>query len=223
MNKVVLVVAAHSDDESLGCGGTIARHVAEGWNVHVAFMTDGVSSRKNCSNEELISRGEASHLAMNMLGVTSIHTLNFPDNQMDSVPLLDVIKSLEELIESINPSIIYTHHYGDLNIDHQITHTAVMTACRPLPNSGIKKILTYEVLSSTEWCLQKKEIFHPNTFIDIDKYLNIKLLALKAYSIEMRLPPHARSESNVENLAKYRGNSVGLNAAEAFMLMRYIS
>ena len=131
MGKTVLIIAAHCDDEVLGCGGTMLRHIAAGDIVSVIFMADGESSRSNSNQDDVDQRMKASMLAHQIIGVKQAYFLGFPDNQMDSVPLLNIVKKLEEIIDEILPDVVYTHHYGDLNIDHQITHQAVLTACRP--------------------------------------------------------------------------------------------
>lgn len=220
MSKVILVVAAHADDEVLGCGGTIARHVADGDFVHIIFMADGVSSRKDSSSKQFLARNKARIEAMNVLGVEKWYSLNFPDNRMDSLPLLDVVQALEAVIEQVQPVRIYTHHHGDLNVDHRVTHQAVMTACRPFPGSSVRELLTFEVMSSTEWATPALAPFVPNTFLDISNYLPKKLRALDAYDLEMRLVPHSRSVAHIKALAEHRGNCVGFMAAEAFELVR---
>jgi len=222
MSKKILVIAAHADDEVLGCGGTIARHVAEGDLVHVIYMADGVSSRKNEQSAELIRRNKARDASLNILGVSKWHALDFPDNRMDTVPLLDVVQALELIMREIQPERIYTHHHGDLNIDHRITHQAVMTACRPQPGISVREIFTFEVNSSTEWSSRGTDDFVPNAFVDISDYLIKKLEALTAYQAEMRPPPHSRSIEHTKILAAHRGYCVGLEAAEAFELSRII-
>lgn len=220
--KTLLVVVAHPDDEVLGCGATIARHVAEGDCVHVVFMADGVGSRVANKPNELKRRNQARDEALKVLGVTNWHILNFPDNRMDSVSLLDVVQALESIIEQVQPVRIYTHHHGDLNVDHQVTHQAVMTSCRPLPGSSVREILTFEVMSSTEWATPGVKSFTPNAFVDINDYLPKKLEALTAYDMEMRQAPHSRSAKHIEALARHRGNSIGVEAAEAFEVIRSI-
>lgn len=219
MNRRVLVVAAHTDDEAMGCGGTIARHVAEGDEVHLLFMTDGVGSREIVADEANERLGAAQQAA-DILGVSSFTNLKFPDNRMDSVTLLDIVKEVETVITNIAPKIIYTHHIGDLNIDHQITHKAVITACRPQPSFCVKNIYAFEVISSTEWQSLSVAPFLPNVFVDITDYLATKIRASEAYLEEMREIPHTRSLHHIELLAKHRGYSVGVHAAEAFMLIR---
>jgi LmbE family N-acetylglucosaminyl deacetylase len=219
----VLVVAAHPDDEVLGCGGTIARHVAKGDEAKAIFMTDGVSSRLPVTGASPAwgRRQVAAHRAAEVLGLMlPSAVLGFGDNRMDDGPLLDVVQMIEGGVSSFAPDIIYTHHAGDLNIDHQITHQAVMTACRPMPGSTVKAIYAFEVPSSTEWASDQS--FRPNYFVDISSTLDKKMEALKAYNEEMRDFPHPRSYEAVEALAKWRGASVGLQAAEAFMTLRRI-
>jgi len=223
MSKTVLVVVAHPDDEVLGCGGTVARHVAEGDRVHVIYMADGVGSRGMDGSGEYQRRNQARNEALKILGVSERHALEFPDNRIDSVPLLDVVQALEPIIEQVQPTRVYTHHHGDLNIDHRVTHQAVMTACRPLPGSSVREILTFEVMSSTDWNSPDTATFKPNWFVDISDYLDQKLKALEAYAMEMRRPPHARSIDHLTALAKHRGYSMGIEAAEAFTLVRTIN
>lgn len=225
MNKV-LVVAAHPDDEVLGCGGTIARHIQEGDKVHVLILAEGITSRDTMSNKkkrsiELRRLSKSTQKSHKILGTTSIKTFDLPDNRMDSVALLDVVKIVEKEVKKINPKIVYTHHIGDLNIDHTITHKAVVTACRPEPNKSVRKILCFEIPSSTEWqTATKKNSFNPNYFIDISKTLSKKIKALKAYYSEMKPWPHSRSIEALQHLAKWRGSTVGYKAAEAFILIR---
>jgi N-acetylglucosamine malate deacetylase 1 len=218
MNKTILVIAAHSDDEALGCSGVIARHVAEGDKVHLLFMTDGVASRSGSGDGE--KRLTSAQGASKILKVSSFTNLNFPDNQMDSIPLLGIVKEVENKISELQPEIIYTHHIGDLNVDHQITHKAVVTACRPEPDFCVKEIYAFEVLSSTEWNSPSVKYFSPNVYIDIIDYIDIKRQVLEVYSKEMHQPPHSRSIDNALRLNALRGNSVGMDYAEAFELIR---
>lgn len=222
MSKTILVVAAHTDDEALGCGGTIAKHVAQGDTVYAVFLADGVTSRPTSTTEELDIRNAAAAKAHNILGIKQSFMLGFPDNRMDSVPLLDIVQKLESVLEEIKPQVVYTHHHGDLNIDHRITHQAVMTACRPVPATSVKELYAFEVLSATEWNTPGSDPFIPNVFIDISDYFDTKIQAINAYALEMRETPHSRSIDNIKQLAKLRGHNVGMNTAEAFSLIRIL-
>lgn len=221
MGNVVLVVAAHSDDESIGCAGTLAKHIDSGDEVHVLFMTNGVGARTEGS-EQIELRSSAAKQAVEVLNLNSIQNLDFPDNALDTVPLIDVTRAIEKKIAGLQPNIIYTHHIGDLNVDHQVTHKAVMTASRPQPGGCIKEIYAFEVLSSTEWQTPGIMPFLPNVFIDITDYIEIKRKALQTYKEEMRQPPHTRSIENIIRLNAIRGNSIGFEFAESFMLIRHL-
>lgn len=227
MNKTILVIAAHSDDETLGCGGTIARHIAEGDLVHIVFLTDGVGSRSkdNPGAKDVEARKVASSAALMALGVTksNTHVFSFPDNAIDSVSRLEVVKALEGVFDSVKPDVVYTHHSGDLNIDHRYAFEATMTACRPQPGSTVKEIYSFEVPSSTGWSGASFERhFQPQVFVDIKPFWSNKASALEAYKEEMREFPHARSVKAVRALAHFRGSQVGFEMAEAFVAERII-
>ena len=218
----ILVVVAHADDEVLGVGGTIARCVSEGKAVHLLVLADGVSSRKYSSEIDLERRVHASKCAQSILGISSCRYFDLQDNKMDSVPLLEIVRLLEPVMAELQPSIIYTHHHGDLNVDHRLTHAAVLTACRPIPRESVREIYGFEVLSSTEWATPQELPFTPNFFVDISEYLQTKIKALSAYESEMREVPHSRSLEHVEVLARHRGYTIGVDAAEAFVVYRII-
>ena len=224
----ILIVAAHPDDEVLGCGGSMAKWSQGGHQVHILIMAEGLTSRdkqrdRKSRKKELLMLGKSAKEASDILNVDSVELLNYPDNRMDSIDLLDIVKSVEEKITKLKPNIVLTHHIGDLNVDHQIVHKAVITACRPQPGQSVKRILSFEVPSATEW--QSPSLgspFVPNWYEDISDTLKLKIKALKAYESEMKDWPHPRSLIGVEHLAKWRGASCGLNLAEAFMLIREI-
>jgi N-acetylglucosamine malate deacetylase 1 len=218
--KTILVVAAHPDDDILGCGGSIASHVENGDKVFILFMSNGVDSRKDIQNHDFEKRKSAAISSSKVLGAQTPIFFDFPDNRMDSVDLLDIVQPLEKLIEKIKPEVVYTHHIGDLNIDHQITHKAVVTACRPQPGFCVKEIFAFEVLSSTEWQTSEYLPFIPNVYFDISNQIEKKCKALKFYDNEMRQSPHSRSIDNTIRLNALRGNSVGVDYAEAFILIR---
>jgi LmbE family N-acetylglucosaminyl deacetylase len=222
----VLVVASHPDDEILGVGGTLARHVAEGVTVDILIMAEGATSRDEKRDpvvraDDLSALQQAARQAASILGLNPPRFGGLPDNRMDSLNLLDVIKLVEATVAEVRPTIVYTHHAHDLNIDHRITHEAVLTACRPLPGSEVAAIYAFETVSSTEWAFGGG-VFQPNHFVDISAQLERKIEALRVYTSEMRPAPHARSIEAVRALAQMRGSSVGLDAAEAFMISRQL-
>lgn len=223
----VLVVAAHPDDEALGCGGTVAKWTAAGVAVHVAFIADGVSSRDASSTQagrqELETRREAARQACKILSTSEPFFGDIPDNRADTVALLDIVRIVESLVERHRPDTVLTHHFGDLNVDHRCVHQAVMTACRPQQGHPVRTVLCFEVPSSTEWQAPGQRLdFSPNWFEDISATLEVKLQALQAYSGEIRAWPHPRSLRAVEALARWRGATAGCDAAEAFMLGRQL-
>ena len=227
MNKSTLIIAAHPDDEVLGCGGTIAKLANENVLVNVAFLADGVFSRESGQKDQQIEvkdRRAAAQQACNILGVKSVSFGDFPDNKMDVSPLLDIVKAIEELISKHQPDTLFTHHCGDVNIDHRRIHEAVVAACRPQNGHPVKKLLSFEIASSTEWQLPySAPPFLPNYFVDISTTLYKKLAALDLYAKELRPWPHPRSRRAVEHLAHWRGSTVGVEAAEAFILGRQLA
>jgi N-acetylglucosamine malate deacetylase 1 len=228
--KSVLVLAAHPDDEVLGCGGAIARLTAEGSVVHVAYLADGVSSRIDLPvdgaglSAALAARRAAARKACEILGASSVFFEDLPDNRLDSVALLDIVRPIERLIAERRPDAVFTHHAGDLNVDHRRVYEAAVTACRPQRGHSVKTLLSFEIPSSTEWQPPGSgQAFAPNWFIDISASLDRKLAALDAYAGELRDWPHPRSRRGVDYLARWRGATVGVEAAEAFILGRQLS
>lgn len=224
----VLIVAAHPDDEVLGCGGVVARHAANGQPVDILILAEGATARgeqrgAGGMSAEVKALREAAHFAAETLGARPPQFVGLPDNRMDTLPLLDIVKYVEEAVERAKPSLIYTHHGGDLNIDHRITHQAVVTACRSLPGSCVDAIYAFETLSSTEWSTTGMGPgFRPTRFVAIGDMLERKLKALECYRSEMREFPHARSIKAVEAQAVLRGAEAGVTAAEAFEVIREI-
>ena len=224
-----LVITAHPDDEVLGCGGSMLKWSKNGNEVQVLIMAEGVTSRdenrnRNDRSQDLSKLAQSAKKSADILGVKLVELLDYPDNRMDSVDFLDVVKAIEKKIEELRPNVVVTHHAGDLNIDHRIIHNAVITACRPQPGHPVRSILTFEVPSATEWQSSDKGLnFVPNWFEDITDTLHHKMKALKVYESEMRPWPHTRSLKAVEHLARWRGASVGCEAAEAFMLIKKIN
>lgn len=223
-DRRILIVAAHPDDEVLGCGGTLARHTAEGDIVQILFLADGVGGRGQIAGAETVrDRIQAACNAAATLGAGQPIFFGWPDNRLDSMALLDMVQPLEQVIEEFKPSTIYTHHGGDLNVDHRLAHQAVLTACRPQPEGFVTRILTFETPSSTEWSSASIGVpFCPNWFVNISTVIDQKMAALHCYEEELRPFPHARSPEGIEALARLRGSSCGVQAAEAFMLIREI-
>jgi LmbE family N-acetylglucosaminyl deacetylase len=189
----------------------------------VSFLADGVMAREHAPATALEARRAAASRAGEMLGVTSLSFGDFPDNRMDTVALLDVVKRIETLIEQHRPDTVLTHHAGDVNVDHRRIHEAVTAACRPQKDHPVRTLLSFEVASSTEWQLPGTALaFVPNWFVDISATLELKLAALEAYAAELREWPHPRSRRGVAALAQWRGATVGVDAAEAFVLGRQL-
>lgn len=229
MGKNILVIAAHPDDEVLGCGATMAKLAAAGHEVRVLILGEGISARDENRDREKREK-EIQVLKANMakanniLGTGGIFTFDLPDNRFDTVPLLDVIKLIEKVKKDVSPEVIFTHHHADLNIDHCITFKAVMTAFRPLRGESVREIYSFEVLSSTEWNAPLAgTYFRPNYFVDISETLAQKLAALREYESEIREFPHPRSPEAIRLNARRWGGQVGLEAAEAFEVIRMIS
>jgi len=222
MNKNILVVAAHPDDEVLGCGGTIARLAGEGYRVEVLILGEGITSRDKSRGDgqerKLLSLKRDSRAANRVLKVHTVTFYDFPDNKFDSVPLLDIVKTVEKVKRSINPGIVFTHYGYDLNVDHRITFQAVLTATRPMGKEPVKDIYAFETLSSTEWGFHRS--FDPDCFFDISATIKTKLRAMSEYTGELEKFPHPRSLRGIEINAAYRGMQSGSRFAEAFRLIR---
>jgi len=219
-NKI-LIVAAHPDDEVLGCGGTIAKHKKSGDTVSILILGDGITSRTGETN--ITQRENQAQKSAKILGIDKLLTEKLPDNKFDTVPLLEIAKIVEKAVNKTKPEIIYTHFSEDLNVDHRLTLQAVLTACRPQPGFCVKKILSFEILSSTEW--QEKtqnKIFCPTEYNNITNFIDKKIKALDAYKNELKPFPHPRSKEGVKILAQYRGMEVGYKYAEAFQIIRNI-
>lgn len=223
--KTILVFAAHPDDEMLGCGATLLNYVKKGYKIKSFFFGDGESSRNvNKRNlSKLISeREQQAILVSKKAKFEKPDFRRFPDNRLDMIPILDIVKYIELKIKKYKPEIIFTHFENDLNIDHQITHKAVMTATRPLSRTFVKKIYSFEIPSSTDFSFvrDKKRFFNPNFYVKVDKTIQKKLNLLKIYKEEIKKWPHPRSIKSIKNLAMYRGSQIGTKYAEAFLLIR---
>jgi LmbE family N-acetylglucosaminyl deacetylase len=232
----VIIFVAHPDDEVLGMGGTILKHSQNGDFVKVVYLATGITSRRSTNFQNSVSyeqnenktnqiqkeiknlRNDAKK-SCNILKVKDSKFYDFPDNEMDSVPLLKIIKVIEKEIKETKPDRIYTHHFHDLNVDHRTVFNAVMTATRPI-RLNVKEIISFEVLSSTEWNYPMQ--FSPNYFVDIKSQLSAKIKAMKSYKNEIRNFPHPRSVENIKNVSQRWGSVSGKKAAEAFEIIRKI-
>lgn len=225
MKKRILIIAAHPDDEILGCGATAARFTKEGADVFTIILGEGVTSRDDVRDREkreheIKQLKKHIHEANQIIGVKDVFVFDFPDNRFDSVPLLDIVKTVEQVKSKIRPDIVFTHYEKDLNIDHQITYHAVLTATRPMPGETVKELYSFEILSSTEWNYPLS--FNPDCFYDITKTLDIKIAAMEAYPGELRPDPHPRSIEGIRLCAKNWGMKTGVPYAEAFKSIRSI-
>lgn len=224
--KKILVIAAHPDDELLGVAGTVAKYNANGDYVECIILGEGQTSRwqkRELSNKNIIEELHKNTLdAARIIGFKEVRFANFPDNRFDSVDLLDIVKFIEKVINVLQPEIIYTHHGGDLNIDHKRTFQAVMTATRTVNNYSVKELYTFETLSSTEWNFEKDNSFRPNVFVDIEPFIEKKVDAMCNYKSELCDYPHPRSVEGIRILANYRAMTVGKKYVEAFELIRKI-
>jgi LmbE family N-acetylglucosaminyl deacetylase len=225
IKKNILVVAAHPDDDAFGCSGTLSKLALQKNNIFAVYFTDGVSARQKQKDikKNIFDRKNNSEKAAKIIGIKKCIFYSYPDNKLDTVPLLEITQKIEQEILKIKPDIIFTHFENDLNVDHQIINKAVKTATRPKPNFSVREIFLFETLSSTEWQFSnKKKTFNPNYFVDISKTIKKKIKAVKAYKKEFFKWPHPRSVKGVKTLASYRGQIVGLKFAEAFEVLRII-
>lgn len=227
-NKKILVVAAHPDDEILGCGGSLLYFKSKGYKIRVIFMSDGESSRnlKNKKKEKqliTLRKNQAKLVSKKSKFINPVF-FDYPDNQMDTISLLEIVKKVENEIKNFKPSIIFTHFENDLNVDHKVAFNAVLTATRPKSKTFVEKIFCFEISSSTNFSFynDKNKVFNPNVYIDISKFIKKKLTLLQIYKSEMRPWPHPRSIQGLKNLAKNRGSEIGSKFAEAFINIREI-
>lgn len=222
----VLVLAAHPDDEVLGCGGAIARHTEAGDAVHTVFIADGETSRGDgaAAKDRVRAREDMARKAADVLGAAPPVFLRFPDNRLDTVPLLEIAQGIEEQVRSVQPHCVYTHSAADMNVDHRLTHQAARTALRPQAGMSAVRILGFEIPSSTEWGGSGfGPVFEPTVGIDATPYIERKLAALGCYEPELRQMPHPRSKVAIEALMQWRGAQFGMLHAEAFELIREIT
>lgn len=217
----VLVVATHPDDEVLGCGGVMARHAAAGDQVHVLVITRGIPELFPVESVEETRR--ELHEAHKVLGVASVQFLDFPAPRLDMIPAHQLADAISRVIRKLQIETVYTHHHGDIHHDHRAVYYATLVAARPVNSCPVRRILCYETLSETDWAPPTGDAaFVPTVFIDISEFLDRKLEAMACYRSQLKEPPNTRSLRSLEALARLRGGTVGLHAAEGFMLVREI-
>ena len=230
-NRRILVIVAHPDDELLGLGGSINKLIKEfNCTIRAVILGEGITSRSDNRDLDLWEKQLEEHKenienAKNQIGYESLGIYDFPDNRFDSVDLLDIVKVVENEKKNFSPEIIFTHHGGDLNIDHRRTFEAVITASRPMEVEKVTTIITFETPSGTEWRPSSDpKHFVPNMFIELSKEnLDAKIRGMESYKYEKRNYPHPRSPEALRILAKQRGIMVGKEYAEAFMIIRSIN
>ena len=218
----VLVIATHPDDEVLGCGGVMARHADRGDAVHVLVVTRGVP--EIFPPEEVEGIREELRRAHDLLRVATTRFLDFPAPKMDMVPQCELAQAISGVVRELQPHTVYIPHHGDLHIDHRAVYLASLVATRPVNACSVRRLLCYETLSETDWAPPRPDqAFVPTVFVDISDYLTRKLEALACYQSQLRQPPNPRSLQTVGALAQLRGATVGVEAAEAFMLVREVA
>lgn len=219
--KRVMIVAAHPDDEILGCGGTLIKHRENGDEIFILWLADGESSRGKQKN--IRKRNQQAKTVARQLKTKGAKFGKFPDNEFDKVSLLRIARLVEAVVRMWKPNVIYTHHEGDLNVDHRLTYRAVITACRPGMFPSVEEIMTFEVLSSSQWQPETAEnVFLPNVFVNIEKFIREKIKLVNIYEDELRAFPHPRSIQGIKVLAKYRGMQGDMRYAEAFKGIRHL-
>lgn len=212
-NKNILVVAAHPDDEVIGAGGTIAAHAARGDQVFIAILTEGASVQFPGEDDKISLKKRQALDAARMLGAKKVFSGDFPDQRLDATPVLEVNRFVERVAREVEPHVIYTHHFADLNSDHRVAYEAAAVAARPFSLPSFERLLCYSVDTLTH-AGQGAQQF--NVYSDITETLEVKLKAMQIYETEVRAYPHPRSVEAMRYMALRNGAMVGLRAAEVF-------
>lgn len=213
----VLVISAHPDDEVIGAGGTLARHVAEGDDVYWCVVTQGYTPQ--WSEATLAAARRQVHDVCDFLGFEEVFLCGFPTVKLNTVPYIELSSALQEVVGRVRPEVVYTTPGSDVNLDHRIVFDATLVATRPLPGSSVRRLLSYEIGPTARYGYAG---LPPTVFVDISDYVEKKVEAMALYETELREPPHPRSLEGLRLLAKERGMSIGVEAAEAFHLVREI-
>jgi LmbE family N-acetylglucosaminyl deacetylase len=219
----VVVIGAHPDDELLGAGGTLARHVLAGDEVHAVVVADGAGSRYPA---ELVSTLEKqARRAAEIIGFASLQLLSLPDQRLDTVPLIELTQRLESVLDDVGPGTVYTHFPEDVNADHQLVARCAWTACRPYGRRRpVRKFAVFETPSSTEWAWPRPATeMRPSMFVDVTDTLEAKIAAMECYETELRDYPHPRSSRALRERAAYWGSHIGVRAAEPFVILRELA
>lgn len=228
--KRIMVVAAHPDDELLGLGATMNRLIRESRvRAHAVILGEGITSRSDARDAVKWKKELALHRrnvegARKAIGYRSVSTYDFPDNRFDAVALLDIVKVIEKEKKAFKPDMVFTHHGGDVNIDHQRAYEAVIAACRPLREEGVKAVVSFETPSSTEWRPSgDHKQFAPNLFVSVSEAnMRSKIKGMESYVQEKRPFPHPRSPEALKIQARRWGVATGVPYAEAFHIHRLI-
>jgi len=222
MKKIVIIVAPHPDDETLGCGGTILRHREAGDDIHWLVVT-AMTPEQGFSQEKIAAREAEIAAVARRYGFASVQLLGLPTTRLDTLPASDLISKIAGVIQGVAPEVVYLPFSGDAHSDHSIVSKAVLSCTKWFRKTSIKRILAYETLSETEFGISPDALgFRPNVFVDIHHYLDEKIDILKIFASELGEFPFPRSIETVRALARLRGSSAGCSAAEAFMLLKEI-
>jgi LmbE family N-acetylglucosaminyl deacetylase len=213
----VLVISAHPDDEVIGAGGTLARHVARGDEVYWCVVTEAYNPP--WPDEVLAEARQQVYAVQRFMGIKQVSLCGFPTVKLNTVPNIELTSAVQAVVDDVRPNVVYTTPYCDVNVDHRLVCEATIVATRPLPGSTVKRVLSYEVAPTTRFARQP---FAPNVYVDISGFLDKKLEAMKYYKTELRKFPHPRSLEGLELLARERGLGIGVEAAECFRLIREI-
>jgi LmbE family N-acetylglucosaminyl deacetylase len=219
----VLVIAPHADDEILGCGASIAKHIQKGDEVTIIITTNAhIGAPELVTEQSILNVRKEARESHSFLGVKETIFYDFPAPALNAFPEYKISLIFSEIFKNVRPTILYIPHHGDIHQDHKAIHRAALVAARPQGENKILSILSYETLSETEWAPMHEKAFVPNCFVDVSNTFDIKLKAFLFYKSQVKQYPHSRSTEALEALAKYRGATIGVERAEAFVIERQI-